>query len=741
MLSVWFGALALAQAPPAPCGPQLPAPDFGGNGGFRVLVLGVQAPGIDAEVGPEPLSTRLERRLGEEVASSYGKQAGLVATDYRVRQLDCAISAEAQAWQLARTWGVDLVLYPGAGTRVTAAVPRKGAPSATLGRAQALYWYNPIPERFSADLAHFAESEALPLLVVGLELAREGALQSAQDYLDEAYSLLYEGSPGSAARTLALLAHAQLRAGQVDNARLTVSDLAQGCGTGADCLPVALEERAMMAFASGDAALAIAAYERLLEHTQAGADPAATARARFALGRARAEGGQLAQAQQDLSAALDAFVNLGDLRSSAICRLALAEGQVLSGEPERAAPLLGQALDAFRHLQDLAGEAWTHEVRAWALLVSGDTTLARRAADEAVAVAQRTPDLHAQALATQRLAEVQAAQGDLVAAIASQERALVYFEASRDAISLGPAQLELGRLNQRAGRAPQAELAWGRAAELCGAAGQVRCEVKALESQGRSALSRGQVQPGVALLEQAIQRVNRLGDSRWEAELRRSVGEALEAAGERRAALAQYQQALAVAERVQDLAGQAELGERVGDTHAAFGEEQQALAAYGRAVPAWVGLGELEHAATLWLVMADICADRQEPAPALEAAQPLLNALGELNDPAVRATVRMTAAGLARAAQDPAGAAALYDQAAGDAQAAADPARRLDATLRCAESYAAAGQADPALRAYQGAVALVGTPALKAQKPAVRDSLTASALTGPQVDALLLKLQ
>ncbi|MEY3211084.1 MAG: hypothetical protein RIT28_1565 [Pseudomonadota bacterium] len=738
LVALSLGGEALAQ--PVLChSDTLTAPTFT-PGAFGVLVLGVRAPSSGEGGESEPLSDRLQARLAAEVRGPYGQKANLKEDGFSFAQVDCAVDTPAQAWAAARAWGAEIVIFPGAGGLVHLAHVGRNAPSASIDREMPLFWRQRAPDTWTVSLFDEERVEAVPMVVIGMHLLETLRLGDAEGYLEEAYDLLVEAQPGSAALSLATLARAQAHANMSEAARLSVQDAISACGVDDRCLGAMYEERAYIAWATRELPLSAATLERASLKAEAANDNSTLARLQYAMGRVREAQGQRAGALESLRAAEDAFKVNGDARAELWCALGRVQLRVFEGYAEEVRAELETLPGRFDMAGEPDGQIAALDVLGTALSALGEPALALAAHDEALKLAQARGDESAQAMATSLGAAALAELGQLPEAITRLERALFLYEVSRDPRTIGPTQAEIGRLYQRSGDERRAQSAWERSVELCRQSNLHRCEVQSLASLSISYLSTGERALAMERLDKAIQRVQDVGDTRWEAELRLQVARASELSGDKRTALEQSLLALELAQKTGDRILQAELTDRAATAHAALGEEDRALALWRDALPMLLAVDELGRAVELWFTLDEIYTDRATPAEGLPLGLSLLPRLGEVPDPLLRQTFLKRLLALAEASPDNSAAVAqILAVYAPELRAQGDTLGAIAAWRRCAELRAAAGDRVGALAAYEAANALA-KGALKAEAPKLKASLEATGLTGKDVDALKAKM-
>ena len=268
--------------------------------------------------------------------------------------------------------------------------------------------------------------------------------------------------------------------------------------------------------------------------------------------------GELKEALDSFTRALDLWIHSGDRRGQALAHLNLGYTHSDSGNLQKASDHFRQALALWRAVEDRRGEALSQTALGAINSFIGERQLALNAYEQALRIFRTYGDQQGESVALNSIGQVYEDLGDLQTALDHYKLAL-----------------ELNRTNGNRDSEAVIEYYVGRVYRLM-----------------------GENQQALSYYNQSLRLCSRLGKKRVAAYVFNDIGIIYDFLGQREFALDQYNEVLSFYREAGDRRGQANTLKTIGDLHYSRGESERAVACYAEALSysraAWDRSGEAE---------------------------------------------------------------------------------------------------------------------------------------------------
>jgi predicted ATPase len=363
-----------------------------------------------------------------------------------------------------------------------------------------------------------------------------------------------------------------------------------------------------------------------------GLAPVGRARALLVAGDARRQLGQLSEANGLLSAALDAFGQVGDPRGGAEVRWLLGHLARHRGDLAAAEVSYGRALGTAVEVGDRRLEGAVRSALGALAAERGRFPEARAAYERSMTIHQELSDADGEASVSVNLGNLCLQEGRRTEAEQLLTRALALFRRAGHARGEGIALTNLATIARQAGRAGEAGASFHRAATLVRAVGDASTEAGIWMNVASLHLDAGRDAEALAANDRAVALRRQLGDHRFEAQALAMRANLLARLGRFDEARATFAEALSRCRADDDRRGECRVLGGLGELESRAGRRPEARAALDAALALARALGD-RRLEGQWLAgLARLAGEEGDPATgaslAREAEERLRGSLG-----------------------------------------------------------------------------------------------------------------
>ncbi|MDI1450514.1 tetratricopeptide repeat protein [Polyangium sp. 6x1] len=337
------------------------------------------------------------------------------------------------------------------------------------------------------------------------------------------------------------------------------------------------------------------------------------ARLRLRLGQALVRAYRYAEAEEELSRAVEAFEAEGRDGERAEGLFWLGQSAYMRSDHDVARARDGQALPLFRKVGDVLGEANCIKSLGDIALRRSDHDAARARYEQALPLYQKVGDVLGEANCIKRLGDIAVHRSDHDAARARYEQALPLYQKVGSVLGEANCIRSLGDIALRRSDHDAARARYEQALPLHQKVGDVLGEANCIKSLGDIALRRSDHDAARARYEQALPLHQKVGDVLGEANCIERLGDIALYRSDHDAARARYEQALPLHRKVGDVLGEANCIKSLGDIALRRSDHDAARARYEQALPLYRKVGDVLGEANCIRSLGDIaCADGED---------------------------------------------------------------------------------------------------------------------------------
>ena len=287
--------------------------------------------------------------------------------------------------------------------------------------------------------------------------------------------------------------------------------------------------------------------------------------------------GELKEALDSFSRALDLWTQSGDRRGQALAHLNLGYTHSDSGNLQKASDHFGQALAFWRAVEDQRGEALSQTAMGAINSFIGQRQLALNAYEQALRIFRTYGDQQSESVALNSIGQVFEDLNELPTALDHYKLALDLNQKNGNRDFEAVTQYYVGRVYRLMGENEQALSYYNRSLRLSRRLGKKRVAAYAFNDIGIIYESLGQRQFALGQYKEVLKFYREAGDRRGQANTLKTIGDIHYSTGEEERAVACYEEALSYSRAAWDRSGEAEALYRIARVERDAGELDQSL--------------------------------------------------------------------------------------------------------------------------------------------------------------------